>query len=679
MINMVSKSGGNSIHGSAFEFVRNDAFDARNSFDVCTSARCKPGQVVPDSPLPFRQNQFGGVVSGPIIKNRTFFSASYDGYRYSQPTLALSYAPTAAELAGDFSRTPFGRDIFNPYSTRQVGAAFVRDRFRCDDAGAPLPVNAQNQQDQTIGAPCRKIPQALIFAPMQQFFQTYSATPNLSGDAANNFAQIRPQTNSSNSYQVRVDHSFGESDNVFFRYTEQRVTVSNPIGQAGVTAGSSAGRNYGGGYTHAFGPRLILDVRAGYAGRPGVDSGQSNQHAAGIDPMKQLGFGTIDKFGGQLVRLANWTNGGNNDFGVRGAAPRENPNWSVTPNLIWLKGNHNIKTGFWYIEARRIQLNTFQRYNFSDEQTRGLGAGQNATGLSLASALLGFPSDFQAQLPIEHGGQVKFKYAAMAAYVQDEWKLRPTVTLNLGLRYDYLTSPKTLDGRLWNALDIFNQRYIIGEGDAPLCSLAQQAPCIPDAFRNDPNFNNVTLAGERFFAPPPVKDNFGPRIGVAWAITPKTVLRAGYGLYWDAVRPGASMRRTTWNWRSGPTPRPSPARQTPAPTSRMAWRPTSFNCRICGFATPLPTTNPWNPANTFGDDPNYKDGYSQQYLLEVQRQITPTMLVSAAYVGSKNGRLPYTGFANTARQASRNTCATTDAAQRGVQRFRERAASDALG
>jgi hypothetical protein len=250
VINMVSKSGGNSIHGSAFEFVRNDAFDARNSFDVCTSARCQPGQGVPDSPLPFRQNQFGGVVSGPIIKNRTFFSASYDGYRYSQPTLALAYVPTAAELAGDFSRTPFGRDIFNPYSTRQVGSAFVRDRFRCDDAGNPLPVNAQNQQDQTIGAPCRKIPQALIFAPTQQFFQTYSATPNLFGDAANNFAQIRPQINSSNSYQVRVDHRISDADNAFFRYTEQRVTVSNPIGQAGVTAGSSAGRNYGGGYTH---------------------------------------------------------------------------------------------------------------------------------------------------------------------------------------------------------------------------------------------------------------------------------------------------------------------------------------------------------------------------------------------------------------------------------------------
>src|SRR5215470_17182119 len=204
VMNMVSKSGGNNIHGSAFEFVRNDAFDARNSFDFCTPARCTPGQGAPDSPLPFRQNQFGGVVSGPVIKNRTFFSASYDGYSYSQATRALSYAPTAAELAGDFSKTPFGRDIYNPYSTRQVGGSFVRDLFRCDAAGSPLPVNAQNQQDQSIGAPCRKIPQALIFAPMRQFFQTYSATPNLSGDPMNNFAQIRPTTNSSNSYQVRV-------------------------------------------------------------------------------------------------------------------------------------------------------------------------------------------------------------------------------------------------------------------------------------------------------------------------------------------------------------------------------------------------------------------------------------------------------------------------------------------
>ncbi|MGH9882267.1 MAG: hypothetical protein ACRD6N_12595, partial [Pyrinomonadaceae bacterium] len=400
VMNMVSKSGGNSFHGSAFEYVRNDAFDARNSLDQCTTSRCTPlgfaanGNPifgVPEKPLPFRQNQFGAILTGPIFKNRTFFSAGYDGWRYSQATLALSYVPTAAELNGDFTNTPasFRRRIFNPYSTRQVGAGLVRDEFRCDAAGNPLPVNAQKRQDQTIGAPCFKIPQALIFAPMQQFFQQYSAKPNLTGDPNNNFAQSRPTVNNSNGFQFRIDHRLRDDDQIFFRFTQQKVSVINPIGDAGSTSGSSAGRNYGGGWTHTFNANLILDLRAGYAGRPGVDSGQQNQHELGIDPMSQLGFKDIDKYSGLLVRLANWTAGSNNDFGVRGAALRENPNWSVTPNLIWLKGNHSIKTGFWYIEAKRIQLNTFQRYTFNDDQTRNPAAGQSATGLSLASALLG--------------------------------------------------------------------------------------------------------------------------------------------------------------------------------------------------------------------------------------------------------------------------------------------------
>src|SRR5215471_11474907 len=197
IMNMVSRSGGNDFHGSAFEYVRNDAFDARNSFDVCTTARCGTSTGVPKKPLPFRQNQFGAVVSGPIIKNRTFFSFSYDGWRYSQPGLALSYAPTAAEINGDFTNTPFRQAIFNPYSTRAVGNSFVRDPFRCDAAGNPLPVNAQKQQDQTIGSACVKIPQALIFGPMQNFFKTYSPVPNFSGDTQNNFAQSRPTINNS--------------------------------------------------------------------------------------------------------------------------------------------------------------------------------------------------------------------------------------------------------------------------------------------------------------------------------------------------------------------------------------------------------------------------------------------------------------------------------------------------
>ncbi|HZE73179.1 MAG TPA: TonB-dependent receptor [Pyrinomonadaceae bacterium] len=680
VVNMVSRSGGNSFHGSAFEYVRNDAFDARNPFDVCTSARCKPGQGVPDSPLPFRQNQFGAILTGPIIKNRTFFSVGYDGWRYSQPTLALSYVPTAAEIAGDFTSTPFRRRIFNPYSTRQTAPnTFIRDEFRCDASGNPLPVDAQKRQNQSIGTPCFKIPQALIFAPMQQFFQTYAAKPNLSfpGDVTNNFAQGRSGTNDSNGYQVRIDHRFSDDDNVFFRFTQQRVTVFNPIGDQGSTAGSSAGRNYGGAWTHLFGPNVIMDVRAGYAGRPGVDSGQQNQHESGIDPLKQQGFGDVDKYGGLLVRLntANWTAGSNNDFGVRGEALRENPNWSVTPNLTWLNGNHTFKMGAWYIEAKRIQLNTFQRYNFSDEQTRGLTGVSGTTGLSLASALLGFPNDFQAQLPTLHGGPVQFKYAAWAAYFQDEWKVKPNLTLSLGLRYDYLTQPKTIDGRLWNALDIPNRRWIIGAKEMPpLCSVARQSPCIPDAFLADPHFSNVILAGKEFFAPPPVRDNVGPRVGIAWTLNSKTVLRAGYGLYWDAIPARSQYAQNDLEMAVWPD---ATAFAGTANTSANFANGTQANIvqlQSQGFATPLPTTNPWTPGNTFGDDPNYKDGYSQQWHVELQRELGSHTLISVAYVGSKNGRLPYSGFANTASQASRNTCAANDAACNAAFR----AAVDAL-
>lgn len=655
VMNMVSMSGGNSFHGSAFEYVRNNFFDARDTFKDAGKT----------GPAGFHQNQFGAAITGPIIKNRTFFSAGYDGWRYSKPTQDLANVPTPTEILGDFSATTVvSHQIFNPFSTRPSGSGFARDPFRCDAAGNPLPLVAGTKVQIAGGTACNKIPQPLISVPMQKFFQTYSATPNITPTATRNFIQVRPSTNNANSYHVRVDHRFRDTDNVFFRYTEMRVTAFTPIGEAGSTAGSSAGRNYGGGWVHTFGNK-ILDIRAGYAGRPAVDSSQQNKHQAGVDPMKQFGFSDIDKYQGMLVTLATgeWTNGGNNSFGTRGAAPRENPNWSITPNLSWLKGNHNVKTGFWFIDAKRIQANTFQTYTFADDQTGDPTKASGTTGLSLASALLGLPTSFQGQLPVLGGGPVKFKYAAWAAYLQDEWKVKPTLTLTLGLRYDYLTQPKTLDGRLWNALDLPNQRWIIGAKAMPaLCSQAGKAPCIPDAFLKDPHFNNVVLAGKQFFAPPPIKDNWGPRIGVAWQLRPRTVLRAGYGLYWDAVPARSQYAQNDLEMAVWPDATAFAGNVNT--TSTFATGGQQLITDIQGhFPTPLPPTTPWTPNNTFGDDPRLKDSYSQQWNLELQQELGQNTMMSVAYVGSADGRLPYTGLANAARQASPNgtPAATVDA------------------
>src|SRR5256884_9112306 len=94
---------------------------------------------------------------------------------------------------------------------------------------------------------------------------------------------------------------------------------------------------------------------------------------------------------------------------------------------------------------------------------------------------MALPSSFSAQLPILHGGPVRYKYAAWAAYVQDEWKVKPRFTVSVGLRYDYLTQPQTTDGRLWSTMDLTTKQYVIGASTMPpLCSQANQAPCIPD-------------------------------------------------------------------------------------------------------------------------------------------------------------------------------------------------------
>ena len=144
---------------------------------------------------------------------------------------------------------------------------------------------------------------------------------------------------------------------------------------------------------------------------------------------------------------------------------------------------------------------------------------------------------------------------------------------------------------------------------------------------------------------------------MAWTINPKTVLRAGYGLYWDAVPARSQYAQNDLELAVWPDATAFAGRRIRA-SFVNGTAANIIQLQDQGFATPLPTTNPWGVGNTFRDNPNYKDGYSHQWHLEVQRELTPTMLVSVAYVGSKNGRLPYSGFANTARQASRNTCAT---------------------
>ncbi len=620
VINMYSKSGTNQFHGSAFWLLRNDVFDARDPYR----------DSLRSSPLPFRQNQFGATFGGPIIHDKTFFYGGYDGWRYRDVANVQGLYPTTPEFNGDFSNTPYGRAIYNPYSTRTVDGKLVRDVF-----------------------PDMKIPNELISPLMQGFMKAYGVQPNLAGDPDYNFRQSRARSDDANSFQIKVDHHFSDVDNVFFRWNEQRITNFQPITDRSGSHGNVINRNYGGGWLHTFSPTLVLEVRGGTATQPAEDAPQ--EHELGIQPLIDLGFKDVQRFGGLLASIGgNPWNGAT--YGNRGAAPRGNPNYSLTANLTWLHGNHNFKTGIQYIRIDRLQVNDYQQFSF-DEQVTADPQNLGATGDNVASALLGLPSEYTGSLPAD--STLSFYAQTWSGFFQDEWKVKPNLTINLGLRYDYLTRVhgKT-DRMLQSGPDIATGEWLISSVNTPPpCSDASGAPCIPAASLADiPYSDHIKVLGEKDAILKPIKDNWGPRIGVAWQADPKTVVRAGYGLVYDALPSRSQYAQHQfefWGWPQSSGFDTGVVNRLGDPMQKVEDLQGSFP-----FVVPQPA--PWNASGWF-NDPNRSDGYSHQWNVQIQREMTNSLMAAVSYVGSYSGRLEYSGQANSAQSPGPGTPAEVNA------------------
>ncbi len=633
IVNVVSRSGGNNYHGSLFEFVRNNSFDARNPFLDTTG-----------SPAAFRQNQFGASVGGPIKHDKTFWFGAWESWRYRKPPQTLTYVATPAELTGDFSNTPGKNQIYNPYSTRRNptnNAQFIRDPFKCDPNGNPVTPAADGTQ--ATGAACNKLPAQLISAPMQKLFGTYFGTPNYPLTSTQNYIESRSTIDDANSWTVKVDHRFNDNNSAFFRFSQILDHHVDPLaGTKELQPSDYHGNNYGGGYTRTIGGNVIIDLRAGILQKPYVfNQGKAD---AGTDPLKSAGFANVDQYNGLLAVLAApWTTSA---LGNRGDSIRRNPDWSGSANLNWVHGHHNMRFGYQYIYVARDQINTFQQFNFDGTLTNN-PLSTSGTGFALATGLLGFPSGSSGELPA--GGEVHFRLGTWSLYGQDEWKINRKLTVNLGLRWDVLTQPTMLNNRLSNALDLFAGKFIIGakQGDIPACNTSNVSPCFPGAgFSAIPFNDHIAFAGTQNFNAPPVYDNFGPRLGVAWEAMRNTVIRAGYGLYFD-ILPARSqyvqndIEAGQWPWIRSFSGSPNSGTGSPLVNIAQAQQ------------APSQPATPWNGLqSTFFDDPHYKDGYSHQYQVEVQRQLSASTVLSVAYVGSVNRRLPYTGRANGARLPS---------------------------
>src|SRR5579859_1953124 len=593
VVNAATKSGTNNFHGSAWEYVRNNIFDARNKFnDVCNVARC-PGFVptpgAPPTPAPvlgYHQNEFGAAVGGPIFKNKTFFYAAYEGWRYNNPLQSFQTVPTAAELGGDFTNalsngatvngvfTP--AQIFNPYTGGKT-------RFQClPGTNTPEPVTltpGTSFGTQPAGTACNVIPAALINQQVVQVLQAYAQTPNFTpilGVQNSNFLETRPEINANNSWQLRLDHKFSDRNNVFVRLSQMWVSDTQPInGTVATDPSIYHAYNFGGAWDHVFTPTLIGDFRAGALFKP-----YSFYQNAGISP---LGFApeTAAGFTGIAATQGFFMSGVDGlTIGSQGQNHRGNPVANFDGSLNWIHGKHNIKTGFQYVYSNRYQQNLFQQLPFSSRETSsGMNNGTLtvgtqkgiATGNSLASALLGLPDSLTIQQP--DLSLVYFNLNTMAGYIQDEWHVTSTLTVNAGVRYDYIGHANILNNRPLNAFDLFHQQWDIAEKSVVACPTAPAFtnPCIPGGFPN-PNFNvavngvNYNTANNIFFTGRsvgirPIKDNFGPRLGIAWQIFPDTVLRAGYGIFYDTLTARSqyaqnTLEGSTWPWTSGVSGQP---------------------------------------------------------------------------------------------------------------------------
>jgi hypothetical protein len=397
---VTTKSGTNAIHGTAFEFLRNQVLDAKNYFTP-------PGQSTG-----FKRNQFGGTLGGPVVKGKTFFFLSYEGLRLAQQVTALTTVPTAAMKAGDFS------SLSNlPSPVRVLDPA----------TGQSFPVS-------------NVIPQSRISPVGQALIGYYPAPtfPTLAGKApSNNYAFNAIRTEALNQYSGRIDHTFSTKDSLYGtvnHFDDPSFEPSNSICGArvipgfGCNAGLTA-QLYGVVETHIFAPTLLNELHLGFnrLRQPRI------QEDASINFNQQFGiqsfFGTAPNNGGlPSTTVTNYAALGG---GTNPPQDRADNTYQIVDSLIWTHGRHNMKFG--------TDLSTFQSNFYYLNNSRGsltfssTSSGPTST-YALADLLLGLPAS-TSRNPI--APNVYFRTASAAVYAQDDFKLSSSLTINYGLRWEY--------------------------------------------------------------------------------------------------------------------------------------------------------------------------------------------------------------------------------------------------
>jgi hypothetical protein len=641
---VTSKSGSNDFHGTLYEFLRNTSLDADSYFAT--------------SKQKFNLNDFGGSVGGPIRKNKTFFFIDGEQKYQLQDIPFTGLVPSLAMRTGDFSSDPFG----NPFSVpvivnpNMVGAATPANPnaiyFQCNAAGVPLPANPDGSQ--APGTPCNKIPGNLI-NPIGQAMINLYPNPNANNASAGiNYTSQPVRQLDDTRFDIRLDQTFTEKDNAFGRFSYDQAYSFVPGGSPGFAEANAFGsnqrirnhaRNIGLGETHVFNANMVNQASFGYdrifdyIASQGTGTCASATIVPGGIPNANLGCAagstTCTNFY-SCGLVSTEFQGGYWSLGDRGYSPFQGGTniFSFRDSLDYIHNKHDFRFGIDY-RANQMNVGTeaFQD-GFWIVGVAGNFTGNSAlsmAGNSEADFLLGITGlamhDQTYEGPV--GGR---RWKVYRPYAEDNWRVTPTITLNIGLAYDMTTPITEEHGRQADYIPTTGQLLVS-------------------------NQNGVNGAGG-------IKMDWTgiePRVGGTWKVlgSDKTVLRAGYSIFHDS----AWSQGAQGLWQNPPFlgeyvgfGAQGCAFATSYCAATLAQTPSAVSLSNGFQAIPTPPTAATFQGTFVYEPTNAKHGMVQQYNVNVERQLIGNIVLTAGYAGSQGTHILIVG--NSLTPSSPTACGT---------------------
>jgi len=603
-VNVVTKSGTNQFHGSIFEFLRNDAMDSRPySFSSAQAALPKP---------PFNWNQYGYTLGGPIFRNKVFFMSNWEGYRDRKQFQQNYNLPLAAWRTGDFSS--YSGPLYDPATCTVASASGVRT---C----ATFPGNR---------IPANRIHPTSV--KLLEFYPEPNATGTDATGTVNNYTSIQDREINKDQFTQRLDYVQNSASTFMGRYSHSRDNEINPNLKLNGTKLDNKIHQMMLGNTRTLSPTVVNEFRFGFNsfyntfGRElaNVRDVTSELAIPGMSPIPPEAWG-IPSIG--INGLSGFGDSTEGPYTVR------NKNFEFIDNVSWIKGRHSFKVGAHIRVDHYNQVgNQFPRGGF---QFDGRATGSlNSTAITIAPAfadfLLGYQrlSELSVQLAV-----TEFRAVSQSYYFTDTWRMRDNMTLDLGLRYEYVPPFEDKAGTLINAsMPFFDQGLPvadksrhptlvrIGEGDFYEGFNIRFNPAMQTA--RDGRMGNRLVDDDKL--------NIAPRVGWAWTPVPSTSIRAGVGMFYmqdtgnprfDMARNAAGRRQDTsdqffnQNWN--------------APFAGSGTNP-------CGVQPPIVCV----PLHyVLGNDFDRTTPRMLQYLFNVQRELGRNAALEVGYLGSRSHHL----------------------------------------